>query len=104
MIRDVGCLSSPIFFPGCESQEWSIKYLKNNEKKRFEILFFWPCANLRNCSILGEQNALCHGFRGSQTESPANRPPRAGTGPQTRDTISTSGFATSSSSFCHGAG
>jgi len=40
MIRHLWWLSSPIFFPACESQEWLFNYLKIIEKIGFEILFF----------------------------------------------------------------
>ena len=59
----------------------------------FRILGFWLHANLRSCSKRGEQNALCRGFLGPQTETAANRLARAGAPAKTRDTMGTFGLS-----------
>jgi hypothetical protein len=101
MIRHSFAVSSPFFFQGCESQEWSVKRLFLKEKIGFEILYFWLSANLRTCSKEGEQNALCHGIRGPQTETAAIRPARVGPSQKTSDAMGTFALTNSSSSDCH---
>jgi hypothetical protein len=93
MIRPTKALSSPNFYPACESEESGLKRLKNLKKMTFHILGICLRANLRSRSKRGEQNALCRGFLGPPTESAAIRLTRAGAPAKTRDAMGTFGLS-----------
>jgi hypothetical protein len=38
MIRPSKAVSSPNFYPGCESEEWTLKTLKYRQKMSFQIV------------------------------------------------------------------
>jgi hypothetical protein len=69
-------MSLPNFYLGCESQEMSLKPLKNRDKNPSRNFCREVSLNLRNRSIQPEQNALCRGIQGPWTETPAIRQTR----------------------------
>ena len=74
MIRYLRRLSAGILCPACESEVITLNYLILAKKIVPWICLFRPCANLRSCSKKREQNALCRGIRGLETETSANAP------------------------------
>jgi hypothetical protein len=86
-------VSSPNFYPACESEEWALNALKNNAKMSPWILRICPSKNLRRRSIGREQNALPRGFLGPGTETAANRLCCVEAPPKTQDVVGTFGHA-----------